>query len=142
MGIPGRESSAAGTKLRSQSQGSPPPRTEGLQPRPTPRFLKGSGVPRPQQPRKQQGPPQFLKGGGSRRHSKRAALILEDDTSEEDDAGEHVQQNAEVAEEPGRRRTRMRRHEHGYNEEAQVKALECTILSAGMLSPLPVTYAP
>ena len=32
-----------------------------------------------------------------------------------------------------RHRKRMRRHENGYNEAAQIKALECTIVSAGKL---------
>ena len=62
--------------------------------------------------------------------------------TEQDDEFEDQQQSAEVADEPRRRRSRMRRHERGYNEEAQTKALECTILSAGMPLLLPVACAP
>ena len=142
VGVPGRESSAAGTKLQLQAERSPVPRTEALQPRPTPRFLKGSGVPRTQQPREHQGAPRFLKGGKHLRHSQLAPPIEEEDLIEEDDACEDELQSAEILGRPRRRRSRMRRHECGYNKAAQLKALECTVLSAGMLSPLLVTCAP
>ena len=109
---------------------------------PEPRFLKGSCMPHLQQPRERQGPPKFLKGGKHLRHSRRTSAILEEDVTEQDDESEDQQQSAEVADEPRRRRSRMRRHERGYNEEAQTKALECTILSAGMPLLLPVACAP
>lgn len=131
VGVPGLARSAAGTKLHAQAQRLHTPGTEGLQP--MPRFLKGSGMHRAEQPHQQHRAPQFLKGGKPLRHSRQAPAIQDQEVSEEDDACED-DMVAEVAEErPRRRRKRIRRHEDGYNEAAQVKALECYILSAGLL---------
>ena len=91
-----------------------------------------------EQTRRRQGPPQFLKGGRDLRRSQPAPALQEAEVVEEDDVCED-ELHAEVAKEyrQARSRKRMRRHERGYNEAAQVKALECTILSAGTPSPLP-----
>ena len=109
---------------------------------PQPRFLKGSGMHSTQteQTCRHQGGPQFLKGGKDLRRSQPAPALQEAEVAEEDDACEE-ELRAEVAREyrQARSRKRMRRHERGYNEAAQVKALECTILSAGMPLPLPAT---
>lgn len=97
-------------------------------------------------------PPRFLKGG---QHHSTPSQPSKDSaasaTEDEDDlyAGKDDELDTAVAElhadvgelhadMPGRphhwrHRKRMRRHENGYNEAAQIKALECTIVSAGKL---------
>ena len=98
-----------------------------------PRFLKGSGMHRTEQPHQHHRAPQFLKGGKILRHSQQAPAFQDEEVTEDDDACED-DVVAEVAGERHRGRgKRIRRHETGYNEAAQIKALECNILSAGLL---------
>ena len=113
---------------------------------PRPNFLKGSGMPRARRQHQHQGCPKFLKGGkGQRQLEQRAfeaAFQWEESNEEEDAITEelHAEIAADCREE--RRKRRRRRHEGGYNEAAQIKALECTILSAGVPPALPIAYVP
>ena len=84
--------------------------------------------------------PRYLKGLGSLAQRQPAASCAQPEDSLIDGAGALIDEAAEqdlpqAAPPACRRSSKRRRHEHGYNEAAQVTALELAILTAGVLLP-------
>ena len=84
--------------------------------------------------------PQYLKGLGSLPNRQPTACCAQPEDASSNDAvlliDKTGEQDSPEAESPPRRRSSKRkRHEHGYNEAAQVTALELAILTAGVLLP-------
>ena len=84
-----------------------------------PQYLKGLGSLPDRQPAARRAQPEDASSDG--------AVVLIDQTAEQD--------SPEAASPPRRRGSKRKRHEHGYNEAAQVTALELAILTAGVLLP-------
>ena len=84
-----------------------------------PRYLKGLGQLPGRQPAACRAQPEDTSSDG--------AVVLIDEIAEQD--------SPEASSPPRRRSSKRKRHEHGFNEAAQVTALELAILTAGVLLP-------